>query len=457
MPRPTPKPGPWPWVTAPDGMPSPLEERLAALCSPAIKPGLERIRSLLRLLGRPEKGLPVIHVAGSNAKGSVCRMLEAALTANGLRTGLFISPHLVDFSERYRVDGRPARRADLERAARPLWAALRGQALRPEGAATYFEALTALAFLYFRRQGVEVLVLETGLGGRLDSTNVVARPLLTVITNISLEHTQILGSTETRIAWEKAGILKPGSPLVTAASGRARQVILRRFRRVQQGRRTACLALRPGKEWEVEAWFDAPEAGGQSLVMRHLGERLLCSIPLLGQHQHENLACALAGLKLLGPRLGLDPGATMQGLARADWPGRLQVLAQRPLTLLDGAHNPAGARVLAAYIRGLRRRRQPSRCAWVLGLLKDKDWRRMLGHWAPMADRFFLARPPDPRGLEAGLAQAWARSRGWAAQAEPDLATALKKARQWAGSKGLVVATGSLYSVGEILKKARTR
>jgi dihydrofolate synthase / folylpolyglutamate synthase len=432
---------------------TPLETRLAAICSPAIVPGLARTRALLRLLGHPERGIPVIHVAGSNAKGSVCRMFESVLVESGIRTGMFVSPHLVDFTERFRINGRLARRADLERAARPLWAALRAQALRPEGAATYFEALTVLAFLYFKQQRVRALVLETGLGGRLDSTNVIAKPLLTVITNISLEHTQILGKTEALIAREKAGIIKPGVPLVTAVKGEARQVILRRFRSVQAGRRTHCVALQEGKDWRVEAAMDEPEAQSQTVILRHLGDKHVLAIPLLGAHQHENLACALAGLKLLVPKLGLAWPAILKGLAKAHWPGRLQVLAGRPLTLLDGAHNPAGARALGDYIQGLQVRRRPTRRAWVVGMLKDKDWRRMLRHWKPLADRFFFAMPPDPRGLEAGVALAWARRQGWSAESAPSLPQALKKARQWAGNQGLVVAAGSLYSVGALLKK----
>lgn len=431
----------------------PIEQRLAGLCSPAIVPGLARTRSLLRLLGHPERGLPVIHVAGSNGKGSVCRMLESVLLEGGLRTGLFISPHLVDFTERYRLGGRNASRAALEAAARPLWGALRAQALRPEGAATYFEALTALAFLHYHRQTVEVLVLETGLGGRLDSTNVVTRPLLTVITNISLEHTQILGKTEAKIAFEKAGIIKRGAPLVTAAQGRARAVILRRFRRVQRGSATPVMALRPGRDWAVERWHDVPEAQGQTVVMRHLGEKHVLALPLLGEHQHENLACALAALKWLAPRLGIGAPALLRGLAKATWPGRLQCFGRRPLTLLDGAHNPAGARHLAAYVGGLQSRRRWGRRAWVLGVLKDKNWRAMARDWAPLADRFYVARPPDPRGLEAGVAVAWFQARGIPAQVCPSLHQALAQARRWAGPRGLVVAAGSLYSVGALLKK----
>jgi dihydrofolate synthase/folylpolyglutamate synthase len=431
---------------------TPLESRIAALCSPAIVPGLARTRSLLRLLGHPEKGIPVIHVAGSNAKGSVCRMLESVLVEAGHRTGMFISPHLVDFTERFRVGGKQAKRADLERAAAKLWPALREQALHPEGAATYFEALTALAFLYFKQQRVRVLVLETGLGGRLDSTNVIAHPVLSVITNISLEHTQILGKTEARIAWEKAGIIKKGTPLVTGATGDARRVIVREFKKVQGRGRTPLLALQPRKDWAVLADFDAPEQQSQTIILRHLDDKHVITLPLLGAHQHENLAVALAALKLLAPKFWLSQAAILRGLARADWPGRLEVSSTRPLTILDGAHNPAGAKALAAYVAQLQGRRRFARTAFVLGVLKDKDWRKMMRAWSPLADRFFTAMPPDPRGLEADLLSGWLRGQGSAAEATQDLRQALARARRWAGPQGLVVAAGSLYSVGALLK-----
>jgi dihydrofolate synthase/folylpolyglutamate synthase len=434
---------------------SPLERRLAVHTSPAILPGLERTRSLLTLLGEPQRGLKAVHVAGSNGKGSVCRMLESVLVARGLRTGLFISPHLVRFNERFRFGGEPASDAALTAAARPLWGALKEQSGRPEGPATYFEALTALAFLFFKRQRVEVLVLETGLGGRLDSTNVVEHPLLTVITNISLEHTQILGKTEAAIAFEKAGIIKPGSPLVTAASGKARAVILKRFKQVQAGAPTPCLALREGRDWNVLSWHDVPEAQSQTVVMRHLGEKHILALPLLGAHQHENLACVLAAFKLLAPRLSLGWKAVLQGLAGADWPGRLQVFPGRPLTLVDGAHNPGGAVVLARYVQDLQAHRGFPRQAWVVGVLKDKDWRGMFRAWKPLADRFFLATPPDARGLEAGEAARWLKGKGCSIEVAGSVPKALAAARRWAGPQGLVVAAGSLYTVGALLKTRR--
>ena len=432
-------------------MPTPIEDRLAAFSTPAIVPGLSRTRALLKRLGHPERGLQAIHVAGSNGKGSVCRMLESVLLQAGYRTGLFISPHLVDFTERYRLGGANARRKDLERAAKPLWKALRDQAGAKEGAATYFEAMTALAFLYFKQQRVQLLILETGLGGRFDSTNVITQPILSAITSISLEHTAILGRTEAKIAWEKAGILKPGSPLVSTATGVAQTVIARQFKRVQGKRKTARLLLKAGRDYKVRAFTPDPEVPAQTVLLDWQGERHAYTLPLLGQHQHQNLACALGAVQLLRQRgIGISDIALRRGLAAADWPARFQVLARRPLTLLDGAHNAAGARALTQTLQSFPRAYQ--RRALVVGILKDKDWRSMLRSFNRVCDRYFLATPPDPRGLEASVAAAWLAKEGKPAQVFGGLPKALAAARKWAGKDGLVVAAGSLYSAGALLK-----
>lgn len=192
---------------------------LNRLHSLGIKPGLERIQGLLKALGDPEEGLQVIHVAGSNGKGSVCRMLESVLLQSGYRSGMFVSPHLRDFRERFRINGKAVSEERLAALYPPLRRALGSPTLKRLGAPTFFEVNTALAFLLFKAEACDLVVLETGLGGRYDSTNVIDKPLLTLITNISLEHTQILGKTEEKIAWEKAGIIKQGTPLVTAAQG----------------------------------------------------------------------------------------------------------------------------------------------------------------------------------------------------------------------------------------------
>jgi dihydrofolate synthase/folylpolyglutamate synthase len=215
------------------------------------------------------------------------------------------------------------------------------------------------------------------------------------------------------------------------------------------------LALTRGKEWWVEAWDELPEEQSQTVALRHLGEKHLLALPLLGEHQHENLACALAALKLLGPRFELGWKSVMLGLAKAEWPGRLQALGTRPLSLVDGAHNPDGARVLGDYLRGLKERRKFRRTAFVVGVLKDKDWRRMFREWEPLADKFFLATPPDARALAKEEAAAWFQGRAQADRVRicPDLPEAWEAARRWAGSGGLVVAAGSLYSAGALLKK----
>jgi dihydrofolate synthase/folylpolyglutamate synthase len=417
-----------------------------------IRPGLDRIRALLKALGHPERGMRVIHVAGSNGKGSVCRMIESVLIESGYRTGMFISPHLVDFRERFRISGAMASKAEIAAAYPILQRALKRPEVLRHGPPTFFEAVTALAFLVFKRRGCEILVLETGLGGRFDSTNVIPKPLLTLITNISLEHTQILGKTEAKIAWEKAGIIKKGSPLVTAAQGRALQVILSEFRRKQGPRgKAACVALKEGANWRaLSVRQHLGSAPGQSLEMALLGRTYWLFIPLLGAHQRTNLACALAGLEMLRSKLGIHEEALARGLAGADWMGRLQVIRRNPLTLVDGAHNPAGAKALASALQGF----GAKRVLVVAGVLRDKDWRRMFRELNKAASRYFLARPADDRGLDASEIALHLKGQGWGSSrvgVYPSPAAALAAARQAAKKGDLIAVCGSLYTVGAIL------
>ncbi|MES2200685.1 MAG: folylpolyglutamate synthase/dihydrofolate synthase family protein [candidate division FCPU426 bacterium] len=409
-----------------------------------IRPGLERIRALLKALGNPERGMKVIHVAGTNGKGSVCRILESALVESGYKTGAFISPHLVDFRERFRIDGKSADAADIAAEWPKLQRALAKPEVQLHGPATFFEAVTGLAFLVFKRRGCEALVLETGLGGRFDSTNVIAKPLLTVITNISLEHTQILGKTAEKIAWEKAGILKKGSPLVTAAEGKALGVIKKVFASV---RGKGLTVLVSGKNWKIHKVSQAllPKAG-QDLDIEVLSRRRSLRLPLLGPYQRVNLACALAGIETLrGTGLQVPEDALARGVAKAVWPGRMQVVSQKPVVLLDGAHNPAGARALAAAVRSLK----PRRVLLVAGVLKDKDWKSMFRVFATMTKDFYLARPRDERGLEPEpIIRHLGRGKAFASPTSAYLA-----AKKAAKSGDLVVVAGSLYLIGEILKR----
>ncbi|HSH70102.1 MAG TPA: Mur ligase family protein, partial [Deferrisomatales bacterium] len=295
--------------------------------------GLERVEVCLAALGNPHRRVPCVHVGGTNGKGSTAMLLSAALTACGLRTGLFTSPPLEFFGERIRVDGEL-----LPDAAVPdLYRAVRDAA--PPGM-TQFEIITAMALLHFARVGVDLAVVEVGLGGRLDSTNVV-EPEVTVITNVGLEHCEHLGATIAEIAAEKGGIVKPGIPLVTAAQGEA----LSRLERLAAGRGSPVYRL--GREFRSEpAGPGKVDYHGLHVRWDHVAYRLR------GAHQADNLAVALAALEVLAARgWNLREAGIRQGVATANWPGRLEECGSHPTVLLDGAHNPHASRVLATALR----------------------------------------------------------------------------------------------------------
>ncbi|MGB5813052.1 MAG: folylpolyglutamate synthase/dihydrofolate synthase family protein, partial [Polyangiales bacterium] len=298
---------------------------LYSLESRGIKLGLERMQNAAAVRGNPERGLHYVHVAGSNGKGSVATLVESALRRAGYRTGQFASPHLQRYVERVRIDGRPLREAD---AARRIDALRRDERLPP---LTFFEYTTLLAFEAFRDAQCDVVVLEVGLGGRLDSTNIIV-PEVSVITNISLEHQHILGDTLPKIAREKAGVIKPGVPcIVGARGGDVRRVIARRSRALDAHVQWIDRDFRSG-------WDDGTlsvECGGRALSGLRLG--------LDGEYQADNAACAFAVLEALGQRgLGVSDDAVVEGFARAKWPGRLETCRGRPSFLFDAAHNAAG-------------------------------------------------------------------------------------------------------------------
>lgn len=380
--------------------------------------GLGSVRSLLHELGDPQKGLRIVHVAGSNGKGSTCAYLASILRAAGFRTGLYTSPHLSDIRERFRVDGKwiPAR--DLDRLAGKVLRAC-DQVRRKRGRSpTHFEALTALAFLWFREKRTDLVVLEVGLGGRLDATNVVEDPAVCLITPIGLEHQDILGRTLEKIAWEKAGILKPGCPAATVQSDpRAIRVLLARARKV-----------------------------GASL--RVVRSRVTGSLlPGRPGYQALNAALAVEGIRILergGVRVG--KGAILKGMARMRWPGRFEVLSRKPLVLLDGAHNPAGARVLADALKD----GYPGK-KWIVlnGFLGDKSYGDCVGHLRPHTLLSIVTEPPSDRKRSgSGVFERWERC-GVPVLWVKDWRQALRLARTKAGASGAgLLVTGSLYLVG---------
>jgi dihydrofolate synthase / folylpolyglutamate synthase len=402
---------------------------LDSLKSAGIRPGLGPVRSLLGRLGNPQKRYRSILVGGTNGKGSIAATLAAVLQETGCRVGLYTSPHLVDFRERIRVDGVMIPEETLSRRI--------GQVRRKnrEGV-TYFEFTTALAFLHFSRCRVDVAVLEVGMGGRLDATNIV-RPELSIISNISLEHAEFLGPRLEDIALEKAGIIRRRGVCVTAA----RQApVLRVLEEVCRAR-TAHL-LRLGREIRIRAkrgdLFDFRSPG---MELKNL------ALALKGPHQRENTACALGALGILrGRGFKIGDEAVRRGLAVVRWEGRLEIVAENPMVILDGAHNAAGAAALKRALGEIRYRR----LILVLGILADKDWRGMIRRLAPLAHRVILTRPPEERALApealAGEAMRWTRS----VDVVKEPPEAIRRALALAGGDDLVCVAGSLYLVGAV-------
>ena len=412
-----------------------LKSALFVRSSFGMKLGLERMREALRLLGDPHRGYPVLHVAGTNGKGSTCAFAEASLRAAGLRTGLYTSPHLVHFCERIRVGGTPI---SEERAAGSFEEIVRRVpwALDPDGL-TFFEFATAMAFLEFTRSGIEVAVVEVGLGGRLDATNVV-EPTACAVASLGLDHQQWLGPTLADVAAEKAGIFKPGAPAVSAGQPRAAAAILQR--------RADDLQIplwRPGREYRFESRMDRDFC--------YQGPTGFCVRPrrplaLGGSHQRANGALCCALVEAAASR-GLDVLASHleEGLVGARWHGRLETVAHDPLVLVDGAHNGHAARALSRSLPQIVRGRP---LHLVVAAMEDKDLPALLGPLVPLARTLHLCavnspRAADPRVLAAASARADARI-------HPSAAVALEAARAAAGADGVVLCCGSLYLAAEI-------
>ncbi|HJV65836.1 MAG TPA: folylpolyglutamate synthase/dihydrofolate synthase family protein [Geomonas sp.] len=401
--------------------------RIYALGRFGMKPGLERISKLLAALGNPEKAFATVHVVGTNGKGSTASFLSSILSAGGHRTGLFTSPHLTSFTERIRINGDEIDEATVVRLAERVMAAA-----PPES--TFFEIITGLAALCFAEQGVEIAVVEAGMGGRLDATNAM-QGVLTVVTQVSLDHTDYLGAGLGQIATEKAGICKPGTVLVSADQHPdAAHAIAQRASEVG-----AQLYL-CGRDFEA-CWQHG------KLSYRGLGLTLAgVESGLKGRYQSGNAALALAAAELL-TAMGypLSREAMIAGIGRASWPGRMEIFPGPPRVLLDGAHNPDGARALAEALGDLPRKR----LLMVVGVMADKELSGLLGHLLPLADRVFAVAPALERALPAQELADFCRAAGAEAEAAGSVPDGLERARQAAADDDLVVVCGSLFTVGE--------
>lgn len=391
--------------------------------------GLDRTRALLTALGEPQKRLKFVHVAGSNGKGSTCALLESVLRRAGYRTGLYISPYLQDFCERMQVDGRPIPGGTLGRITEAVKDAAEGMDDHP----SQFELATAAAMVWFAEEGCDIVVLEVGLGGGLDSTNAIDAPEAAVIANLGLEHTEYLGGTLREIAAAKAGIIKPGCDCVCYESApEALEVI-----------RSAC---RENGAPLTVADFSQVTPLGRSLEGQLFSWRgRKYAIQLLGAHQLRNAALALETLEVLRKRGWAIPvEAAERGLALARWPARFEVLSKDPLFLLDGGHNPQCA---AAVAEALRDYAPASRYTVLMGVLADKNCGAMLDALAPFTGELLCLTPRNPRALPGEELAALARERGIPAAAFPSGADALLAGLE---RNRPLLGFGSLYLAGEL-------
>jgi dihydrofolate synthase/folylpolyglutamate synthase len=399
---------------------------------------LRRMDDLLLRLGNPHLSAKSVHVAGSKGKGSTSAMIAAGLRAAGYKTGLYTSPHLVTLRERIQVDGKPILKRELE----SLVAKMRPHVEAVDHDKTYgelstFELLTAAAFMYFQQKHVDFQVLETGLGGRLDATNVVT-PGVCVITSISLDHTEVLGDTLDKIAAEKAGIIKRGCTVVSSAQAEEAAAVIREACRRKEAR---LISVGSDVTWRK---LDS-NLSGQSLEVKGLKGSYRITIPLLGTHQLENAAAAAAALEVLG----VDPKSIAAGLANTNWPGRLQVLRRRPLLVVDGAHNRDSANKLK---EALEQYFHFDHLILIIGTSADKDVTGIIEELAPLAHGVIVTRSRHPRATKPEvLAGEFARLGIKAAVAE-DVASAVAEALTRASGKDLICATGSLFLVAEVIE-----
>jgi dihydrofolate synthase / folylpolyglutamate synthase len=405
--------------------------------------GLDRIKKLLANLGNPHQKVPVIHVAGTNGKGSVCAYLSAVLTEAGYCTGRYISPHLVDWTERICLNEQAISSADLEQLLLQVKAAISPDEESP----TQFEVITAAAWLYFAQQKVDIAVIEVGLGGRLDATNVCDRPLVAIITSISREHWQVLGPTLADIAREKAGILKPGCLAVIGPLPPEAKTVFEN--RIQE---LGCRAIFPESAMELRT----AEAQRTQRWVEYQG--IEYSLPLGGDFQRMNSALAIASLQLLVKQgWKISQEAIASGMAKTQWPGRLQWTTwNHHKLLIDGAHNPAAAQVLRHYVDTLETLSIQNPTSWVMGILSTKDHADIFKALLRTGDRLFLVPVPDHSSADpqqlATLAQSICPDLT-DCRTYPDLVTGLDAA--FTDSENLTVLCGSLYLVGHFLALRR--
>ena len=409
-------------------------EFIQTTCWLGTHPGLERITELLGRLGDPQKKLRFIHITGTNGKGSVAAMLTATLNAAGYNTGRFTSPHLRDYNERINVRGTDISDEELCALAGQIKPAVEAMEQKP----SEFEIWTAMAMCHFQACNCDIVVLEVGLGGRLDSTNVIPAPEVAVITNLGLEHTEYLGNTLEKIAFEKSGIIKPGASVVLYGQSEEAQAVVR-----AKCQECGCELCITDASQQALLYSDLT---GQVLNYR---QRKNLRLRLLGTYQYHNAAVALDVIDTLNRRgFAISEEAVEQGFANVVWPGRFEVLQYDPLVIVDGAHNPNGveelAKCLNAYLPG-------RKVTFVMGVMADKDYTTMLHAILPMAKRFVAITPDSERALPSvQLRQEIEERLHIPALDGGNVKQGIALALEQVQPDEAIVIFGSLYQVGEV-------
>jgi len=376
------------------------------------KLGLGDIKKLLKKINNPEKSLKCIHVAGTNGKGSVCAMISSVLQEAGYKVGMYTSPHLEDFRERFLINNKRISKKDVVRCFLKVKKFIDEQ--------TFFEVITAMAFLYFKGK-VDFLILEVGLGGRLDATNVV-KPLVSVITNIDVEHTDFLGKSLEKIAYEKAGIIKDKIPVVTAAKGKALLVI----KKIYKQKKSKLFINRKYKNLKLN---------------------------LNGNFQLENASVAVTAINVLNQyyKLKIDEKNIKNGLKKVKWAGRFEFINKN--TLVDCAHNPAAFKVLVNELKLLKFKKNYKRLILVIGILNDKDIKKMIKIIEPFSDKIILTKPKTPRAEEPLKIKKFIKNKNKIKKINKDVKKAVEYAEKIVEKSDLILVTGSCFVVGETIKK----
>lgn len=401
--------------------------------------GLERMEELLKRMGRPERSLKIIHVAGTNGKGSVCTFIASILEEAGYKVGRYISPTLYDYRERIQINGvwiNPEELAELMSDLRDVC-----EAMAAEGreVPTAFEVETAAGFLYFKKKGCDYVVLETGMGGRLDSTNVVEHPILTVITPVSMDHMAQLGPTLADIAREKAGILKAGTPAVfSEQKPEAMTALLEKCREIDISPKI----IDGASIRRVERRLFDGNGGMEAVQTFDYKHYKALEIHLGGTYQIDNACLAIEAVEALN--LHLEAAVIYRGLLQAKWPGRFQCLSKKPMIFIDGAHNPAGAKSLRESIETYFKGR---RILSVMGVFADKDYIGILDEMCRVSSFLISFTPPSPRGLDSGRLKAAAEGRFEQTVDAKTAENALKIAKEAAGAEDVIIIFGSLSTI----------